>query len=215
MSKKKVTIIDYGLGNLFSIKRALEVSGANEVEISSSSEVISKADRLILPGVGAFANGMNGLRSKGLVDVILDYANSERPLLGICLGMQMLTTVSEEFGEHEGLNLIPGRVKPIPRSGVEGQLIKVPNVGWHSLQSDNYHSWTDTILCGITPRNYVYFVHSYQVETILPTDSLSFTLYGGHKISAVIKRNNIYGCQFHPEKSGEIGLKILSQFIST
>ena len=214
MSRQIITVVDYGLGNLFSVKRALEESGAKEVKISSSINDILKAEKLILPGVGAFADGMEELRKRDLISSIINYADSGRPLMGICLGMQMLGTKSEEFGEHNGLNLIPGLVRSLPNFTVEDTILKVPNVGWRPLHQSDLTNWSDSIFKNISPGSHVYFVHSYAFETISSMDLLAFTTYGGHKISAVIKRNNIYGCQFHPEKSGKIGLGILSNFIN-
>ncbi len=214
MKPTKIVVIDYGLGNLYSVKRALEVCGAVNVCVSDSATDIANADRVVLPGVGAFADGMRGLTERKLIEPIRYYAESGRPLLGICLGMQMLTTSSEEFGNHEGLNLIPGYVRAIPNYATDGSALKIPHIGWCPLVKPELINWDYTILSMTPELSSVYMVHSYAVETEHPTHQLSYCVYGGHKISTIIKSNSVYGCQFHPEKSGRIGLNILSNFLN-
>lgn len=208
----EVVIVDYGVGNLFSVFRAFEHCGAN-VEISNDSKIILAAPRLVLPGVGAFADGMNGLIVRGLDDVIVAYANSGKPLLGICLGMQMLATASEEFGENQGLGIISGRVKSISRTSHEGKPYKVPYVGWADLHCKDYETtWKGTVLNGLTPGDAVYLTHSYAV---VPSDSsqrLAYCIYNGEEVTSAIRKENIYGVQFHPEKSGPVGLQIIKNF---
>ncbi|MDN3545727.1 MAG: imidazole glycerol phosphate synthase subunit HisH [Roseateles asaccharophilus] len=211
--KKTVTIIDYGVGNLLSVTRAFEHCGAT-VKLAHDAYDIERASHLILPGVGAFADGMQGLRDRDLVEPIRRYAASGRPLMGICLGMQMLATASEEFGEHEGLNLIPGRVRAIPRVAVDGSALKTPHIGWSPLYKQAQVDWTDTILADTVLESSVYLVHSFAVELDDSADLLSHCVYGGHRISAVIRRNSVVGCQFHPEKSGPVGLKIIAGFLT-
>ena len=213
MSARQVTVIDYGVGNLFSVARALERCGA-EVTLSSDPHVLDAADRLVLPGVGAFADGMQGLRERDLVAPIRRYAASGRPLLGICLGMQMLASVSEEFGEHEGLDLIPGRVVAVPNRTVEGAAQKIPHIGWSGLLLPVGVSWSGTILDDTPPGTAVYLVHSFAVTPADPTHRLAACEYGGHRISAAIQAGNLVGCQFHPEKSGNAGLRILERFLA-
>lgn len=213
MKPQKIVVIDYGLGNLYSVNRALEACGAIDVCISDLEGDIANADRLVLPGVGAFADGMQGLRARGLVDPILRYAESGRPILGICLGMQMLATASDEFGYHEGLNLIPGQVRAIPHCALDGSNLKIPHIGWCPLQKREEGEWNDSILRMTAPGSAVYMVHSHAVSTDLPSHQISYCNYGGHEISTVIKNGEIYGCQFHPEKSGVVGLGILSAFL--
>ncbi len=210
----QVTVIDYGIGNLFSVGRALEHCGA-EVTFTSDPALIARAPRLVLPGVGAFADGMKGLRERALAEPIRRYAASGRPLLGICLGMQMLATASNEFGEHEGLGLIPGRVVAVPDHTTSGMPHKIPHIGWNGLQAPAGVSWNETLL-GDTPEGTaVYLVHSYAVTPDDdPAHRLADCLYGGHRICAAIRRGNIVGCQFHPEKSGAAGLRILRRFIA-
>jgi glutamine amidotransferase len=210
---KKVTVIDYGVGNLFSVRRAFEHCGA-EVVLTDSPDVIAQADRLVLPGVGAFEDGMKGLRSRGLIEPVQSYAKNGRPFLGICLGMQMLLSVSEEFGEHEGLGLIPGRVTRIPDTTADGKPHKIPHIGWNALTHANAgERWDQTILGEIEPGASMYFVHSYGAEPENPGHRLADCLYGDRRVSAVVRSGNLYGCQFHPEKSGPIGLKILHGFL--
>ena len=214
MNNIKVTIVDYGVCNLFSVQRALEFCGASRIVVSSSPTDIQDADRVILPGVGAFADGMQGLIDRDLVRPILNYAASGRPLMGICLGMQMLATVSEEFGLHEGLNLLPGRVVPIPQQRLDGGLRKSPFIGWAELKSPSDARWVDSMLCGLPVNGSVYLVHSFHVQ---PDDSESLLAtydYEGCAVTAAVKRGNITGLQFHPEKSGKLGLNILTKFIN-
>jgi len=208
----QVTVIDYGIGNLYSVSRALERCGG-EVTVTADSVQIEAASRLVLPGVGAFADGMRGLRECGLVEPIKRYAASGRPLLGICLGMQMLAGVSEEFGRHEGLDLIPGRVVPVPQTTTDGQAQKIPHIGWNDLVAPRGADWSDSLLRGTPQGTAVYLVHSYFVIPDDPRHSLAHCIYGGHRIAAAIRRGRVVGCQFHPEKSGEAGLAMLAQFL--
>ena len=207
-----VTVVDYGVGNLYSVRRALETVGA-EVTLSADASTIERAPRLVLPGVGAFADGMVGLRERGLVESIRRFAESGRPLLGICLGMQLLASVGEEFGEHEGLGLIRGRVVAIPQLTVDGARQKIPNVGWRALQPTAEVEWSSTVLSGTTPGTSVYLVHSYHLVPYDPAHVLAWSGYGGHRITAAVCSDRIIGCQFHPEKSGPAGLAILSRFV--
>lgn len=209
-----VAVIDYGIGNLYSVGRALERCGG-EVILSSDPGVIEAVKRVVLPGVGAFADGMRGLRQRGLVEPILRYAATGRPLLGICLGMQMLASISEEFGEHEGLGLIPGRVLPVPTLTTEGRLQKIPNIGWSALSCAPGANWSDSILGAIAEGTAVYLVHSFAVIPDDPSHRLAECVYGGHRIVAAVRRGAIVGCQFHPEKSGEKGLAVLRRFLGT
>lgn len=209
----KVTVIDYGIGNLFSVARALERCGA-EVQLSSDPAEIEAAERLVLPGVGAFQDGMQGLRDRGLVEAIRRHASSNRPLLGICLGMQMLATVSEEFGTHEGLGLIDGRVVPVPKTTTDGAPQKIPHIGWSLLLPAAGAQWTDTPLSGIEPGTYVYLVHSFHVVPRQAASLLAICKYGGHDVTAAIHSGRVTGCQFHPEKSGEAGLAVLRSFLA-
>ena len=210
---KLVTIVDYGIGNIFSVTRAFERCGADVVLTDKPEEVLA-ATRLVLPGVGAFSNGMNGLYERGLIDPIRDYAASGKPLLGICLGMQMLFSGSNEFGEHRGLDIIEGRIVPIEPKGPDGLPLKVPHIGWSELMpTEEGPEWGSSILKHLDGDAHCYFVHSF---TAFPNDErhrLADTYYGTSRISAAVAKGNVYGCQFHPEKSGAVGLKIIDGFL--
>ena len=209
-----VTVVDFGIGNLYSVQRAFETCGA-AVEVTADSVRIAQAQRLVLPGVGAFADGMLGLRDRDLVGPLRDFAASGRPLLGICLGMQMLASVSEEFGLHEGLNLVPGRVLPLPPESKDGSRQKIPHIGWVPLMHAHHEgSWRGSVLEGSPNATDVYLVHSYSVVPSDAAHRLAVCMHGGHLLCAAIRRGNIHGLQFHPEKSGPAGLRMLSQFIT-
>lgn len=217
MSNKKVVIIDYGLCNLFSIRCACEYLGA-DVVISGDKNLILNAERVILPGVGAFAVGMDNLKKRGLVSVVNEVVNSGRPFLGICLGMQMLMTTSEEGGCWDGLNLIKGRVLRFSFSH-DYKNLKIPHINWNTLkpslveQNRKNDFWHGTLLEGLKENSDMYFVHSYYVHPENKEDCLATTQYGNIEFCSVIRKNNIMGCQFHPERSGEMGLGILKNFI--
>lgn len=217
--RKKVTVVDYGLGNLLSVSRALSTCDA-DVHVTTDAREIAKAERLVLPGVGAFADGMAGLTERKLIECVKEYANSGRPLLGICLGMQMFMTTAEEFGHHEGLGLIEGTVSAIPNTTVDGKPHKIPHIGWNSLHAakhnGNGHSDTaeDAILTDIKPESHFYFVHSFAVVPDDDSVRLADAFYNGRQITAMVKQKNLYGCQFHPEKSGDVGLKLLNNFVN-
>lgn len=207
----EITVIDYGVGNLFSVERALEHCGANVV-VTSDHERILAAEKLLLPGVGAFADAMKELDRLGLVSVIRSYAEMDKPLLGICLGMQLLLDESEEFGLSQGLGLISGRVVPVPPCAIDGTPQKVPHIGWNGLLPVDGSVWTETILSGVKAGQSVYFVHSFMASVKHAEDRLADCNYGGHLVPAVIASGNVVGCQFHPEKSGDVGLNILRAF---
>lgn len=208
-----IIVIDYGLGNIRSVMRALAHENV-EAQLSSDSNEILSASRVILPGVGAFADGMAGLKERNLIDPLLRYIDSGKPFLGICLGMQMLFDYAEEFGHHQGLGLVSGGVSLIPNSDLNGDPIKVPHMGWSPLLlPSGKESWKNGILDGIKESSSVYFVHSYAGNPKNYQDRLANTSYGGHLILAAIQKANIFGCQFHPEKSGPIGLQILRNFL--
>jgi glutamine amidotransferase len=207
-----VSIVDYGVGNLFSVRKALEKCGANVV-LSADPDMLLKSDRLVLPGVGAFGSAISQLKRLGLIETIQKFAVSGKPLLGICLGMQLLFDESEEFGLHAGLGLIPGRVVPIPITSSNGDSIKIPHIGWASISYSSPNiSWEGTILSNVKPDDCVYFVHSLMAKPKELSNQLANCFYGGHSIAAVVAHQNIIGCQFHPEKSGKVGLSILQGF---
>ena len=208
-----VAVIDYGVGNLLSVYRAFLHCGAT-VAVTDDPAQILAARRVVLPGVGAFANGMSALSSRGLADVVHEVSRRGTPLLGICLGMQMLLETSEEFGETRGLGLIPGRVVPVPDRAVDGTAQKIPHIGWNGLApASTQSSWAGGLLDGIEAGESVYFVHSFMAQPSDLADRLSDCLYGGVPVSAVLRRGHVMGCQFHPEKSGEVGLRVLKNFL--
>jgi imidazole glycerol-phosphate synthase subunit HisH len=209
-----VTVIDYGIGNLLSITRGLEKCGANVV-VTNSPDLIANADRLLLPGVGSFSKGMSELHKRNLVDPIKIFSEKKRPFMGICLGMQMMLSTSEEFGKHKGLNLIPGNVVSIPKTKKDGSTHKIPHIGWNELHcSDSTENCKNAILKGIKQKKLVYFVHSFMVNPDQKKHIVASCDYNGRKLTSIICSDNLYGCQFHPEKSGLVGLKILENFCS-
>jgi glutamine amidotransferase len=208
-----VTIIDYGLSNLLSVKRAFENFGAG-VSITDDPAQVETAQALVLPGVGAFRDGMAGLQSLGLIEPICRRAAAGTPLLGICLGMQMLFEESDEFGRYAGLGLIPGRVEKIPDLDTAGQPQRVPHISWDPLYPAGGHKdFSGTALCDIVPGQECYFIHSYEAKPSYLQDRLADTVYGGRKICAVAARGSVLGTQFHPEKSGPVGLTIIQNYL--
>ena len=200
-----VAIVDYRLGNLFSVKHACERAGIPSTITSSKKEIL-QASAVILPGVGAFGDAMDSLNQLDLVEPLRDLVASHKPLIGICLGMQLLMTESFEFGRHSGLGMIEGQVVGF-RDPREGDVrLKVPHVGWNRIHSAA--PWTGTLLDGIADAEYMYFVHSYTVQPVEPSIVLSTSVYGQIKFCSTLRLDNLYGCQFHPERSGQAGLKI-------
>lgn len=199
-----VAIIDYGVGNLFSLASSLKAVGANAI-VTGDKDEIKKADKLILPGVGAFEDAARKLRESGLDEVIKQETALGKPLLGICLGMQLLFDKSYEFGIHDGLGLISGEIKAI--SDYAPKELKIPHIGWNML-----HLTKDDcpIFKYLSGGEFVYFVHSF-FGTDCEADTAAVTEYGC-VLTAAVAKDNIFGCQFHPEKSGEVGLKILKAF---
>ena len=199
-----VAIIDYGVGNLFSLKSSLTEIGAEAI-VTSDEAQIAAADRIILPGVGAFEDAAEKLRSSGMADIVMKEAAAGKPLLGICLGMQLMFEKSYEYGEHDGLGLIKGSVRPI--SDVIPAGYKIPHIGWNAL-----HFTKDSPLFKNTNEgDYVYFVHSFYAADCTES-TLAVTEYGA-ELTAAVANANVYGCQFHPEKSGDTGLGILRTFM--
>ena len=198
-----IAIIDYGVGNLFSLRSSLAKIGADTV-VSSDPAVLAKADKLILPGVGAFADAAQKLRDSGLDDVIRAEAAAGKPIMGICLGMQMLFEKSFEYGEHEGLGLLKGSV--VPMEGTIPADLKIPHIGWNALR---FKRDSKLFRC-IKEGDCVYFVHSFYASGC--EDSVIATAEYGEELTAAVEKGNIMGCQFHPEKSGDVGLNILRAF---
>ena len=195
-------IIDYGMGNLRSVEKAVSAAGGRPV-ISGDPVAVRRASRLILPGVGAFGDAMANLRQKGLDHAIRDAGSAGTPLLGLCLGLQLLFSRSEEFGSHEGLNLIPGQVFRF-----SGMNLRVPHVGWNQIEGTQ----ANPLLNGIPEGSYFYFVHSYFVEPDRPEDALRWTEYG-RRFCSIACRDRIWGAQFHPEKSQDAGKRLIRNFL--
>ncbi len=198
-----IAIIDYGVGNLFSLTSSFKKIGADTV-VTGDAEIIKKADKLILPGVGAFGDAIKKLRESGLDKIVIEEAKSGKPLLGICLGMQLLFDKSYEYGEHEGLGLISGEVISM-ESTIPSEL-KIPHIGWNAL----HFRKNSPLFKYINPNDCVYFVHSYYAVNC--KESVSATAEYGKELTASVECQNVYGCQFHPEKSGNVGLNILKAF---
>lgn len=194
-----IAIIDYGAGNLHSVKNALDFLGAENI-ITGDAEAILKADKVILPGVGAFGDAMNALKNSGLVPVIKQVVENNTPLLGICLGLQLMFEASEEAAGVEGLGIFKGKCVKIPDHG-----LKIPHMGWNSLELAKESK--------ILSEDYVYFVHSYYLTTP-DTDIISAYTEYGEKLGVAVERGNVFATQFHPEKSGEAGMSILRKFIA-
>ncbi|MBQ3370282.1 MAG: imidazole glycerol phosphate synthase subunit HisH [Mogibacterium sp.] len=199
-----IAIIDYGVGNLFSLKSSLKEIGAEAV-VTSDEKVIAEADRIILPGVGAFEDAARKLRESGMADVVKREAAAGKPMMGICLGMQLMFDVGYEYGKHEGLGLISGSVRPI--ADVIPADYKIPHIGWNLLKFKG----ESPLFKYIKEGDYVYFVHSYYAAEC-DESVIAVTEYGTD-LTAAVANGNVYGCQFHPEKSGEVGMKILKAFV--
>ncbi len=194
-----IAIIDYGVGNLRSVQKAFEFVGYEAI-ITEEKKVLERADKIVLPGVGAFASGINSIKKMGLDKVIIDEINKGKYFMGICLGMQMVFSKSYEYGENEGLNIIKGEIKLLPDN------VKKPHIGWNNLNIKK-----DSVLFkNIGENPYVYFVHSYYLET--KEDVVTATTEYGKEIQVAVERENVFALQFHPEKSGDVGLKILKNF---
>ena len=205
-----VTIIDYGIGNLRSMEKALEAVGANVLR-TDDPEAILASERVVLPGVGAFGACADEIHLRRLEPVIHKYLATGRPFLGVCVGMQLLFTLSEEMGSHPGLDILPGKVVRFAEGATDelGERLKVPHMGWNIL-TDRAAS---PLLAGLPDEAYFYFVHSYHALAEKPEDVLARSPYGGH-FPAVVGRGNVYGVQFHPEKSHTNGLQVLRNFLS-
>lgn len=198
-----IRIIDYGVGNLFSLRSSLRAIGI-DADYTGDPAEIRKADKLILPGVGAFRDAREALRSTSLDRVVQEEAGKGKPLMGICLGMQMLFNRSYEYGEYEGLGLIPGEI--VPMEGRIPKALPIPHIGWNELALKQ----PSPLMKNTANGDYVYFVHSYYAET--PAEYVIATTEYGVEMTAAVQKDNVYGCQFHPEKSSEVGLSILKAF---
>ena len=199
-----IAIVDYGVGNLFSLQSSFAAIGA-EVTVTADPQVLRAADKIILPGVGAFEDAAKKLRESGLADLLTELAAQGKPLMGICLGMQLLFEKSYEYGCHEGLGLIPGAVRPI--ADVAPKELKIPHIGWNPL----IFKKDSGIFANIKNGDCVYFVHSFYATDC--SESVIATCEYGAELTAAVAKDNVYGCQFHPEKSGKVGLAILKAFV--
>ena len=199
-----IAIVDYGVGNLFSLCSSFSAVGADAV-VTADPDVIRRADKIILPGVGAFGDAAEKLRQSGLGEVVIEEARRGKPLMGICLGMQLLFEKSYEYGEYEGLALLKGEIRPIAE--VIDPALKIPHIGWNAL---TFHK-ESPLFRYLNDGDCVYFVHSYYATSC--EDSLIATAEYSSHLTAAVGKGNIYGCQFHPEKSGSVGLKILKAFL--
>ena len=199
-----IAIVDYGVGNLFSLQSSFAAIGA-EVTVTADPQVLRAADKIILPGVGAFEDAAKKLRESGLADLLTELAAQGKPLMGICLGMQLLFEKSYEYGCHEGLGLIPGAVRPIAE--VAPKELKIPHIGWNPL----IFKKDSGIFANIKNGDCVYFVHSFYTTDC--EESVIATCEYGAELTAAVAKDNVYGCQFHPEKSGKVGLAILKAFV--
>ena len=202
-ARPTVAIVDYGMGNLFSVAQACRAVGLAPV-ISDDPRVVERAEGVILPGVGAFGDAMAVLRAKGLDRALVDYARSGRPLLGICLGMQLMMSESWEFGHHRGLELFPGRV--VRFGSDNGHRLKVPHVGWEPVHPAG--DWQGTLLEDLPAGVHLYFVHSFHAQPAHPELELARASYGPEEFCAAVARDNVTACQFHPERSGPAGLTV-------
>lgn len=202
----KVVIVDYELGNLFSVKQAMQNIGL-DVSIANSAEGLEHADAVVLPGVGAFGDAMNSLNKSGLADGIRNFIAKGKPFMGVCLGLQLLFTESEEFGSAKGLNILKGTVKKFPNHNASGSKMKVPQIAWNEIYSRNI-SWENTPFASLDQNEHMYFVHSYYVEPDDKKYALSLTKYMDTEYVSSVYTKNIFACQFHPEKSAGKGLSI-------
>jgi glutamine amidotransferase len=207
---KTISIIDYGMSNLLSICRAFEHVGAQVKVIEKASE-IKQADYLVLPGVGAFPDGMKELNKRELSESVKVFAQNGKPLMGICLGMQMLLSKGFEHVETEGLNIIPGEVLPLPLNMPN---FKIPNINWHSIQEPKPEVWKNRILQTTSNNTHFYFVHSYYAKPKYEEHVLAYSRFGDLNFAAAVQIDNVCGTQFHPEKSGEAGLELLRCFLN-
>lgn len=214
--KKKIIIIDTSCGNLLSIKRAFEKSEA-EVSITNDPKKILSAARLVLPGVGAFKNCIENLKKNNFFDILPELLEKRIPILGICLGMQILFDESEEFGINKGLGVISGKIKKLPKSSLNNTRIKVPSIGWYNLNicKDLLNEENNIkILKNLDPKENFYFVHSFHATQVNKNNVLATYNYGEHKIVSIAVKKNIIGCQFHPEKSRKNGLSLIKNFLT-
>lgn len=208
-----VTILDYGMCNLFNVVRAFEHCGA-DVHVTEDPRRALSAERLVVPGVGAFRDSIREVTERGFGDAIREFVRMQRPLFGICVGMQILFDASEEFGEHAGLGILPGRVKAIPARTLDGEAQRVPHIGWNHLLAPRQRAWQGSLLAPLDGQSpAMYFVHSFHAVPECVEDRLADCLYGGHRVCAAVQRDNVMATQFHPERSGRTGLAAVAEFL--
>ncbi|QDD13371.1 imidazole glycerol phosphate synthase subunit HisH [Candidatus Methylopumilus rimovensis] len=213
MANLQIIIVDCNSGNLLSVRRAFEYLNATVI-VTSDPDVIFSASKIILPGVGAFSDAMQNFHSRGLGEALVSAGKRGTALMGICLGMQILFDQSEEFELTKGLGLISGNVVPLPSQTRVNGLLKIPHIGWGALQyTETCKNWNGSVLQDIVPGSSVYFAHSFVANIQSAKNEYACSIYGGYSFPAFVLKENIMGCQFHPEKSGEIGLKILKNFL--
>lgn len=205
----RIRVVDYGVGNIYSALKGLRLF-AQDVELTEDPSDIRAADALVLPGQGSFEAGMRGLKLRGLLDDVRAFAERGKPVLGICLGAQLLLQRGYEFGEWEGLGIIPGDVVHFP---VLHDGAKVPHMGWNGMETEDIARWNGTPLQGLRSGSEMYFIHSYVLQPTDPAHILATTVHGGVRFPSVIGKGNVIGCQFHPEKSGKEGLRIIENFV--
>lgn len=210
----RVAIVDYGLGNLFSIQQACKHVGIDAI-VTSDARVIKDSAALILPGVGAFGDALNYLQKSNLIQPIKDFVTSGKSFLGICLGMQLMFTESEEFGSHQGFNLIPGKIVKFPILDKNTNKVKVPQIQWNQITKNTDANWQNSPLHTISEKIFVQFVHSYYAIPDIKEHILSYTEYAGIRYASSVIKNNLTGFQFHPEKSGIEGLKMYENWAKT
>lgn len=216
MNTKQVVVVDYGMGNVLSVCRAIQHCGGSPI-LTSDTKQVEAAERLVLPGVGAFGDCMTALKDRGLLEPILTFVATGRPFLGVCVGMQILHDFGEEFGGAPGLGLIAGRVAQIPTKKEDGNLRKIPHIGWTNVTPPRgapADRWSGTIFEDTPQGTPLYFVHSFSSAPVRLEDRLAVADYQGFLVTAAVQRNNITGTQFHPEKSGPAGLKLLTCFLT-
>lgn len=206
-----ISLIDYGIGNIKSVQQAFENQGAKVVRVNKAEDILM-ASHLVLPGVGAFGKGMAALEERDLIDCIQKYCDGTKPFLGICLGMQMMLDESEEFGVYKGLGIIHGKVRKIPEYITDGKIRKVPHIGWNKIVFDENEE--EYIFKGVKIASEMYFVHSFTAYPDDDNNRLADTFYEGERLCAAISKGKCVGTQFHPEKSGTVGLKIIKNFIN-
>ena len=210
-SEARVAIVDLGMGNLHNVRRACAHVGIDSALTTKAADVTA-ADAVILPGVGAMPEAMRALESTGLGDAVRRVVSEGKPLLGVCLGLQLLMATGTEFLDHEGLGVFPGTVERFPRKTADGKMLRVPHIGWAPIFPVNSKGWEGTLLSTVPAESSVYFVHSYRVIPEDPGIVVAKARYAGIEFVAAVASDNVFACQFHPERSGPIGLRVYQQF---